>query len=153
MQIIQTIFVSMVMVLSFSTVGFAQEGSPSGSRDGNTRIALTIEGKEYPAILYANVATRDLISRLPLTVSLNRGGRDYCGDISALKYDQTQVQNGYRNGQLAYWITGQDFVIFIEREESGASVDGVVVLGELSTDFQTLFTLGRSIQVHIALAE
>lgn len=153
MQIIQSIFIALVMALSFSVAGFAQDGAPSGAQDGNTRITLTIEGKEYPAILYANVAAKELISRLPLTVSLNRGGRDYCGDIPALKYDQAQVQNGYRNGQLAYWIPGQDFVIFIEKEESGASVNGIVALGEMSADFQPLFTLGRSIQVRMALAE
>lgn len=153
MQIAQVIFMALVMVLSFSAASFAQDGSPSGSQDRSTKIVLTIGGKEYPAVLYDNVAARELKARLPLTVSLNRGGRDYCGDIPALKYDEAQVQNGYRNGQLAYWIPGQDFVIFIEKEESGANVNGVVVLGEISVDFQPLFSLGRSVQVGMALAE
>lgn len=114
---------------------------------------LAIEGREYPAILYNNPAANGLLSRLPATVSLNRGGRDYCGDIPAIKYDQPQVQNGYRNGQLAYRIPGQDFVIFIEKEETGAAVDGVVVLGELTGDYQPLFNLGRSITVGITKDE
>ena len=44
-------------------------------------------------------------------------------------------------------------MIFIEKEESGTSVDGVVVLGELTGDYQTLFKLGRSITVKLTKAE
>ena len=122
-------------------------------QDGCTKITLTIEGKDYPAILYANMTARDLISRLPLTLSLNRGGRDYCGDISPLQYDRQQVQQGYRNGELAYWVPGQDFVIFLEKEETGARVDGVVVIGKMSVNLLSLFNLGNSIEVSISLAE
>ena len=146
MRTVLRILAAVLTVLSLSTAAFAQGGQV-------VKIMLTIEGRDYPAILYDNPAAKDLLSRLPLTVSLNRGGRDYCGDIPTIKYDQAQVQKGYRNGQLAYWISGQDFVIFIEKEESGASVDGVVVLGELTGDYQTLFNLGRSITVAIVRAE
>lgn len=146
MRTILTTLAAVLTIFSLSMAAYAQNGDESG------KITLTIEGKEYSAVLYDNPAARDLLSRLPATVSLNRGGRDYCGDIPALKYDQTQVQNGYRNSQLAYWIPGQDFVIFIEKEETGASVGGVVVLGELTGDYQSLFQLGRSIAVNIARA-
>lgn len=146
MRTILTILAAVLTIFSLSTAAYAQNGK-------GVKIVLTIEGREYQAVLYDNPAANDLLSRLPATVSLNRGGRDYCGDIPALKYDQAQVQNGYCNGQLAYWIPGQDFVIFIEKEESGTSVDGVVVLGELTGDYQTLFKLGRSITVKLTKAE
>lgn len=40
----------------------------------------------------------------------------------------------------------------MEKEETGASVKGVVVLGELSGDFQSLFDLGNSVEVRVRLA-
>ncbi|MEG6501547.1 MULTISPECIES: cyclophilin-like fold protein [unclassified Desulfovibrio] len=150
MHTIKISLFAMAIILLMCLTAFAQQGD---SQEKSTKIALTIEGSTYSAVLYDNAAAKDLIAKLPLTVSLNRGNRDYCGDISPLQYSREQVQKGYRNGELAYWIPGQDFVIFIEKEETGASVDGVVVLGAMTSDIQPLFSLGRSIQVRIAPAE
>lgn len=152
MRVMAIIMTSMFLIVFLFSGAFAQD-NPAGSPLGkSTKIMLAVEGNEYPAILHANAAARDFISRLPLAVSLSRGSRDYCGGIAPLKYDPQQVQNGYRNGELAYWVPGEDFVIFMEKEETGASVKGVVVLGELSGDFQSLFDLGNSVEVRVRLA-
>lgn len=143
----------MVLFLSSTLTVSAQENIMQKQSEEMAKIVLDIDGNYFNAILYDNVAANDLMARLPLTLSLNRGGRDYCGDVNALKYEESQVQNGYRNGELAYWIPGQDFVIFMEKEKTEASVDGVVVLGRMTSDFSSLFSLGRSIQVKISLAE
>ena len=143
----------LALFLSSALTVLAQENIMPKQSEEMAKIVLDIDGNYLSAILYDNVAANDLLARLPLTLRLNRGGRDYCGDVNALKYEESQVQKGYRNGELAYWIPGQDFVIFMEKEETGASVDGVVVLGRMTSDFSSLLSLDRSIQVKISLAE
>lgn len=145
-------FAAILMLTVLPGMAFSHGINDSAGKN-DIHITLTIEGQKYAAVLYDNPAATELASRLPQTLTLGRGGRDYCGDISPLQYEQGQIQTGYRNGQLAYWIPGQDFVIFMEREESSSSVDGVVILGEIHSDFSPLFALGRSIQVTIDRAQ
>ena len=133
------IIASAAFLLAFSAQAYA----------GDTNVSLSIEGKDYEGVIYDNKAAAELLARLPLTLTLNRGGRDFCGDMDPLGYDEKQVQNGYRNGMLAYWTPGQDFVIFLEKEESGASVNGVVPLGEIK-GYQPLLRLSGSIHVRIS---
>lgn len=139
---------AMLATVFLSATAFAQDSASPSVQDG-TAVILSIDGTDYKATLYNTPAANELLARLPLALSLNRGGRDYCGGMNPVSYDQKQVQSGYRNGQLAYWIPGQDFVIFLEGEENGSSVQGVVPLGEMTDSFQPLLGLGRTIQVRI----
>ena len=59
------------------------------------------------------------------------------------------MQRGYRNGDLAWWLTGNDFVIFTEREESSGEVEGCVILGRLLGGVEEIRDMGRSIEVTV----
>lgn len=145
-----TIFLTAIFAVLSLTQGALAD---SKGKPNITPILITIDNQAYATELYDNPATLDLIGRLPLTLSLSRGGCDYCGDIKALEYVENQVQNGYQNGDLAYWVPGQDFVIFLEKAETGESVTGVVVLGRMLDDYTSLFNLERSIEITLTLAE
>jgi len=86
-----------------------------------------------------------------VTVSLNRGPADYCGGIDPLNYGEDDVQTGYRSGDLAYWIPGQDFVIFTETKETSSGVPNLVIIGQISSDIKEIRNLGSTITVTIAL--
>lgn len=102
-------------------------------------ISVTVAGKSFPSVLYNNAAAKDLLSRLPATFSLSRGSRDYCGDVGTpLTYEKHDVQRGYRNGDIAYWIPGNDFVIFTDLEENSDEVEGCVILGHFQGDLGKL---------------
>lgn len=95
-----------------------------------------------------------MIFRLPVTVSLNRGSHDYCGNISpALSYDEKDVQHGWKNGDLAFWTVGNDFVIFHSDEENSSSTGDIVNIGAVTSDIETVRSLGQNINMTIALAE
>ena len=128
-------------------LGAAQKGSSEDS----TKIALTIGNKIIPAILYNNSPAKDFMARLPVTVFLNRGPIDYCGGIDPLNYGEDNVQTGYHNGDLAYWIPGQDFVIFIEKEETSSKVSDLVIIGKITSDIREVRSLGSTIKVNITL--
>lgn len=132
-----------------------QSTAQNNANAGETDITLTINGKQYPAVLYDNATSRQLIAALPHTVSLGRGNRDYCGDINlgTTEYDEADVQNGYQNGDLVYWLPGDDFVIFRTGEETADSVSDCVVIGRLLEGLNEIENMGGSIEVTIDLAK
>ena len=87
---------------------------------------------------------------MPVSFSLSRGSRDYCGNMGVpLPHEEKDVQRGYRNGDLAWWLPGNDFVIFTEREESSGEVEGCVILGRLLGGVEEIRDMGRSIEVTV----
>lgn len=121
---------------------------------GQTLITLTIGDKVLDAYLNETEAAKDLISRLPLTVHLSNSGHDYCGDINPpLSYNENEIQNGWKDGDLAFWTTGNDFVIFHDDEETSASTGNLVVIGHVTSDINEIRNLKENIDVTIALKE
>lgn len=131
---------------------------PEPDNNGNnteerTAVTLTVGETALEGYLNSNRTARDLISRLPVTLNLNRGSHDYCGGISpALAYDESDVQNGWKNGDLAFWTAGNDFVIFHSDEENSSSTGNIVNIGAVTSDINTVRSLGDNINVTIALA-
>lgn len=97
------------------------------------------------------VLTRDLMDKLPVTVTLNRGPIDYCGGIAPIRYEDTDVQTGYQTGDLAFCPPGQDFVIFTEKNDTASEVPGLVIIGRIDTDIEAVRNLGSAIRVTIDL--
>ncbi|MDO5532351.1 cyclophilin-like fold protein [Sutterella sp.] len=121
---------------------------------GNTPVTVTVNGEKFPAEILGTPAGRALLERLPVELRLNRGSRDYCGDIEPIPFTPAEEGHGYRNGDLSYWTPGEDFVIFLEREETGDAVTGVVPLGRLLVSPQEILKLGTpSVEVKIERAE
>ncbi len=115
-----------------------------------TNITVTVGNTAFPGVLYDNAAAKELLSRLPAHFSLSRGSRDYCGNMgTVLPHEEKDVQRGYRNGDLAWWLPGNDFVIFTEREESSGEVKGCVILGRLLSGVEEIRDMGRSITVTV----
>lgn len=131
---------------------FTIQARAEGEKEQNimTNITVTVENASVPGVLYDNAAAKELLSRLPAHFSLSRGSRDYCGNMGTpLPHDEKDVQSGYRNGDLAWWLPGNDFVIFTEREESSGEVEGCVILGRLLSGVEEIRDMGRSITVTV----
>lgn len=125
--------------------------NPPASQE-RTEITLTIGNRRLNAWLNDSTASKDLISHLPVTVTLANSDNDYCGSISpALSYEQSEVQFGYHNGDLAFWTAGNDFVIFVDDEESSANTGSLVILGQITDDYSFLIGRGGTVDVTIAL--
>lgn len=127
-------------------------GNNSSENANQTAVTLTVGDVVLRGYLNDNKTAKDLIARLPITVHLNRGVHDYCGGISpALAYDESDVQYGWKNGDLAFWTAGNDFVIFHSEEENSSSIGDIVNIGHLTTDLETVRNLEQNITVTIAL--
>ena len=117
----------------------------------NTQVDITINGEDFSGVLYNNTTAKQIIENLPLSVSLNRGNTDYCGSVKIddVKYDESDVTNKYESGDLAYWIPGDDFVVF----RTAGTAEGCVIIGKINASENTLNSFGNSADVTITLSK
>lgn len=133
----------------------AQQGSQPGiTTEKKTNITLTIGDTVLTGYLNNTTAAQDLIAHLPVKVKLFDSDNDYCGSINPpLAFKKEEVQYGYKNGDLAFWTAGNDFVIFIDDEERSANTGNLVIIGKVTSGLEKVRTLGKSIDVTISLAK
>lgn len=115
-----------------------------------TDIWIDINGARHEAVIEDTTAGKSLLEKLPLEVVLNDSDNDFCGSIPSLNFDPQEEKNGYRNGELSYWVPGSDFVIFVSGEETSQATSGIVRLGELKVDSQTLGALRGTLKVRMS---
>ena len=118
-----------------------------------TPIKLTINGKEMKAWLNDSVPAKELREQMPKTVRLNDSDNDFCGDTLDIGYRESDVQSGYRNGDLAYYPPARNFVIFVHGEETSASTGNLVIIGHIDEPQAVLDSLHGDLTVTIESAE
>ena len=126
----------------------------NGNNDKQEQTAITLKNGDKVLDEYLNdtAAAKDLLSRLPVTVRLTNSGHDYCGDINPpLSYKEEEVQNGWKDGDLAFWTAGNDFVIFHDDEEISSSTGNIVIIGHVTNDIREIRNLSETIEVTINL--
>jgi len=127
--------------------------SEEADLENTTPITLTIGDTVLSGYLNNSAPAQSLIAQLPLTVTLNDSGNDFCGDSLDIEYSDSDVQSGYENGDLAFWPPASNFVIFVDDEENSASTGDLVMLGKITEPQEALDALEGRIDVTIALAE
>lgn len=118
-----------------------------------TRVKLIVGGTEIPAVLNDSTTATALVDRLPYTVNLQRYEHDYCGVMSeSLPYSVEDLRSGWKNGDIAFAVSGSYFAILYKDEEISQQFDGMVTMGALEGDPAIMDTLSGSISVRIELA-
>lgn len=110
---------------------------------------MVINGKAYTATVTDTAEGRNFLGMLPLHVRISRGEHDFCGDMPPLTHSESSVKNGFRNRDIAYWVPGHDFVIFVNGEEHSSSIGGIVHLGKLQIPQNDLLKLSGTLDVRI----
>lgn len=122
-------------------------------KENTVNITLTVGDIVIPAELNDTEAAKDLLSRLPYTVKVNRGSVDLCGDIGeALKYDDDDFQDGWEYGDFMWMPDGNWFVIFTDGIETYGQGEWLV-LGHMGEEWEQLKDLKGSVEIRIDLAE
>lgn len=164
--------IALAFVLTFSITACGQTETPESTVESNvsettsapeiepetesgeqTPITLTIGETVLDAYLNDSDPARSLIAQLPLTVSLNDSGNDFCGDHIDIEYSESDVTSGYQNGDLVFWPTANNFVIFVDGEEDSANTGNLVKLGRVTSPQEMLDVLEGQIDVTVALKE
>lgn len=153
MKYVLIFIMAVMMSISFvvSCTAQSSDTETGHAAEESVKITLTIGDKVIPAILYNTPPAKDLMKKMPVTVSLNRGPVDYCGGIAPIAHNKNDLEAGYRSGDLAYWIPGQDFVIFTENKKDASGSPDLVILGQIRSDISEIRNLDRRIDVTIAL--
>ena len=111
---------------------------------GNAVIAATLDDSP---------TAQDFVKSLPLTISMKRwGDREYYGKLREPLSDQGRKQNGFANGDVAYWVPGGSFAIFFDDKVS-PDISNLIVFGKISSDLKVFGTLGESLEMRIELAK
>ena len=120
--------------------------------ENGTAITLTIGDTVIPATLNNSTSSKELISRLPYTVHLNKFAHDYCGVMKEpLKYDEVDVHNGWMNGDIDFARDANYFTILYEDEETSKQFGDQINLGKIDNDLSVIKGLGGSIDILIQL--
>ncbi len=121
---------------------------------GGTPITLTIGNTVIPATLNGSKAAKDLLSRLPYTVTLRHFAHDYCGVMKEpLAYDAKDVHNGWMNGDIDFATDGNYFTILYKDEDISQQFGYQVNLGVINAPLSVMDTLSDEITVKIELAK
>lgn len=120
---------------------------------GSTAVTLTIGDKVLDGILDDSGPARSLLSQLPLTVTLQDSGNDFCGDKIHVAYTEEDITSGYKNGDLAFWPAADNFVLFKNGEEHSDKTSGLVHLGRVTSSQKMLDSLSGTLTVNIAKKE
>ncbi len=120
----------------------------------NTPIILTINGNiVLSAYLNSSAPAKSLVKQLPLTVRLGDSDNDFCGGNINIEYTDSDVQYGYKDGDLAFWTPANNFVIFVDDEESSSGTGNLIILGRITDDLSVFDNINGTISVTIELKE
>jgi len=113
-----------------------------------TKVVLTIGDTKVEAVLNDSTTAKDLLSKLPYTVRLNRYEFDYCGIIQQpLNFDESDMHNGWKDGDIC--LAGDYFTILFAGQEQSESHSGLITIGRIENNLSLIEKLGRAIEVTV----
>lgn len=115
------------------------------------KLRLTFNGKEITATLSESETTRDFVSLLPLTLTMNDlFGREKFGHLPRAISEGGKRMQTYDVGDVIYWSLGPDVAIFYRHDGQSIPSPGIIVMGKIDFDIEALKVPG-SVKMTIEL--
>ena len=108
--------------------------------------AVTVKAK-----MNGSVAARDFMNRLPMTVTGEDSGVDYCCELEDGAIDETELQDGWENGDINAY--GGWFAILYGGEEQSASYRQMIIAHLDEADNRRIQTLPKEAVFELSLEE
>lgn len=111
----------------------------SSQQADTVKIRLTVNGKAVTATLIDSETTRDFISLLPLTLTMNDLFRreKFAHLPRAISKEGKRMQT-YEVGDIAYWSPGPDVAIFYRHDGQRIPNPGIIIMGKLDSGTEAL---------------
>src|SRR5690348_1561924 len=107
------------------------------------KIRLVANGRTITARLIDSPATRDFVSLLPLTLTMNDlFNREKFGHLPRAISQEGRHTHTYSLGDIAYWWPGPDVAIFYHHDGERIPDPGVVIIGKIGPDVAALNVRG-----------
>jgi hypothetical protein len=117
------------------------------------KIRVVLNGKAIPATLIDSETTRDFISLLPLTLTMNDlFGREKFGHLPRAISEGGKLTRTYEVGDVIYWSPGPDVAMFYRHDGQSIPSPGIIVMGKIDSGVEALDVPG-SVKVTIELTE
>ncbi len=137
-----------------STANSAPPNSPTKTSTLESqimKIRLKIDDKVITATLNDSKTTRDFISLLPLTLTMNDlFRREKFAHLPRAISEEGKRSHTYEVGQVVYWSPGRDVAIFYRDDGEKIPNPGIIVIGKIDSGVAALDVAG-SVKVTIEL--
>ena len=118
----------------------------------STKIILKANNIEIPGILNNTIAAKEFKKRLPFRVSGYRSAVDYCCTAACGRFDPSETQSGWKNGDIS--LAGGWFAVFFDGEETSKKYPGMMIIGHIQEDdLYLLKELPENVRFIVELAE
>jgi hypothetical protein len=157
------IFLAFASAIAFLHAGYgadnstANNASPSSPTKMSTlesqimKIRLKIDDKVITATLNDSKTTRDFVSLLPLTLTMNDlFRREKFAHLPRAISEEGKRTHTYEVGQVVYWSPGPDVAIFYRGDGQKIPNPGIIVIGKIDSGVAALDVAG-SVKVTIEL--
>ena len=117
------------------------------------KIRIGLNGKAITATLIDSETTRDFISLLPLTLTMNDlFGREKFAHLPRAISEGGKRTRTYEAGDVIYWSPGPDVAVFYRHDAQSIPSPGIIVMGKIDAGVEALDVPG-SVNVTIELME
>jgi len=137
------------MALSYAAA--ADENTTT--KDGDSmKIIVKVGDKALTATLIDSKTAKDLVSLLPLTLTMNDlFGREKFGHLPRPISTDGKRTHTYEVGDIAYWSPGPDVAIYYRHDGEKIPNPGIIVIGKLDPGVEAFHVPG-SVEVKITAA-
>ncbi len=116
------------------------------------KIRLNVADKVITATLIDSETTRDFISLLPLTLTMNDlFRREKFAHLPRAISKEGKRTHTYEVGDVAYWSPGPDVAIFYRHDGQEIPEPGIIVIGKIESGVEALNVPG-SIRATVELS-
>ena len=123
----------------------------SAAQANTMKIRISVNGKAITATLIDSETTRDFISLLPLTLTMNDlFGREKFGHLPRAISEGGKRTRTYEVGDVIYWSPGPDVAMFYRHDGQSIPSPGIIVMGKIDSGVEALNVPG-SVKVMIEL--
>ena len=149
--ILTGIFIS---VFSIATISEAQALKNAGLKKSDSmKIRLRVKDKTITATLIDSKTTREFISLLPLTLTMNDlFHREKFAHLPKAISTEGKRAHTYEVGEIAYWSPGPDVAIYYRHDGKSIPPPGIIPIGKIDTGAEA-FDVPGSVKVTIELAK
>lgn len=110
------------------------------------KIKIIVGDVTIPATLNDTLAAKEFEKRLPFHVTCHDSGIDYCGSTANGRFDPSEMQIGWKNGDIMQ--SGGWFALLYGGEEQSKSYGQMMIIGHVD-DVETIRHLPSTIKVTV----
>jgi hypothetical protein len=117
------------------------------------KITIKLAGKTLTASLEDNETARDLVSLLPLSLSMDDlFGREKYATLPRALSEHAPRTHRYEVGEIAYWSPSHDLAIYYRQDNDSIPSPGIIRLGRIDASADA-FNVPGSVKVRIEPAD